>query len=63
MKRLEQLNLKGDINGDGKVDFIDLKMLTDNWLGDEPAADIAPPEGDGIINFLDFAVLAEDWKK
>jgi rhamnogalacturonyl hydrolase YesR len=63
IKRLEQSNLQGDINGDGKVDFKDLKILTDNWLDNWPTADIFPPEGDGIVNFLDFAVLAEDWKK
>jgi unsaturated rhamnogalacturonyl hydrolase len=45
------------------VDFDDLKILTDNWLGDEPAADIFPPGGDGVINFLDFAELAQDWLK
>lgn len=65
IKRLEEepVILKGDIDGDGKVDFKDLKILTDNWLGDEPTADIFPIEGDGIINLLDFAVLAQDWKK
>jgi rhamnogalacturonyl hydrolase YesR len=63
IKRLERTNLNGDINGDGKIDFKDLKKLTDNWLDNKPFADIAPPEGDGIINFLDFAVLAENWKK
>jgi unsaturated rhamnogalacturonyl hydrolase len=63
IERLGQPNLKGDINGDGKVDFKDLKILTDNWLGNWPSADIFPAEGDGIIDFLDFAVLAEDWKK
>jgi rhamnogalacturonyl hydrolase YesR len=54
----------GRLNSEAEVvDFDDLKMLTDNWLGDEPAADIFPPEGDGIINFLDFAELALDWLK
>lgn len=63
IKRLEQSNLKGDINGNGKVDFNDLKILADNWLGNGPTADIFPSSGDGIINFLDFAELAQDWLK
>ncbi|MDD5065135.1 MAG: glycoside hydrolase family 88 protein, partial [Phycisphaerae bacterium] len=55
---IERLNPEADV-----VDFDDLKILADNWLGDEPDADIFPAEGDGIINFLDFAVLAQDWLK
>ena len=55
---MERLNPEAEV-----IDFDDLKMLTDDWLGDEPVADIFPPEGDGIINFFDFAVLAEDWLK
>jgi unsaturated rhamnogalacturonyl hydrolase len=54
-------DIKGDIDGDGDIDFEDLKRLTDNWLGNEPSADIFPSEGDGIINFLDFAEFAKDW--
>ncbi len=50
---MERLNSEAEV-----IDFDDLKMLTDNWLGDEPAADIFPPGGDGIVNFLDFAELA-----
>jgi hypothetical protein len=55
---IKRLNSEAEV-----VDFDDLKMLTDNWLGDEPTADIFPPGGDGIVNFLDFALLAQDWMK
>jgi hypothetical protein len=52
----------GDLNNDCKVDFHDLKIMAENWLGSGPTADIVPPpSGDGIVNFLDFAVLAEWW--
>jgi unsaturated rhamnogalacturonyl hydrolase len=64
MKLLEEMEPpipKGDINGDGNVDFNDLDILADNWLGSEPTVDIAPAGGDGVINFLDLAELAEDW--
>jgi rhamnogalacturonyl hydrolase YesR len=64
MEMLEQMQPpepRGDIDGDGDVDFADLDILIDNWLRDEPSADIFPAEGDGIINFFDFAELAKDW--
>lgn len=50
----------GDINGDGKVNFKDLKILAQQWLQPPgtPSADIVP---DDIVNFQDFAVLAENW--
>jgi len=54
----------GDITGDGKVDYTDLKLMADQWLSPPgiPSADIAPsPNGDGIVNFLDFALFATHW--
>jgi len=56
--------LRGDINGDRKIDFTDLMMLACQWLEPPgiPSADIAPPPfGDGIVNMLDFALFAENW--
>ncbi len=61
-----QCGTPGDLNGDCKVDFADLKVLCEQWLQPPgiPSADIAPqPNGDGIVNFLDFALLAENWMK
>jgi hypothetical protein len=57
--------IAGDISGDGKVNFEDLKILAEQWLQSPgtPSADIAPISTDGIVNFLDFAVLAENWMK
>ena len=43
------------------VDMNDLEILTQAWLTDDSAIDIAPPGGDGIVNFLDFAALANNW--
>jgi len=51
------------LNQEADVDYNALKVLTENWLGDAPAADIYPSGGDGIVNFLDFALLAQDWLK
>jgi rhamnogalacturonyl hydrolase YesR len=61
LEQMQPPEPRGDIDGDGDVDFDDLDILIDNWLRDEPSADIFPVEGDGIINFLDFAELAKDW--
>ena len=52
-----------DINSDGIVDGVDLRILTNQWLGSpgDPSADIAPTPTDGVVNFLDFANLAQQW--
>jgi hypothetical protein len=54
----------GDVNDDGKVDFKDVKMMSDQWLQlktttTTPSADIAG--NDDIVNFEDFAELAMQW--
>ena len=54
-----------DINGDGSVNYLDLKILVDQWLTNPtvtPSANIAPfPTGDDIVNFRDFALLGSLW--
>ena len=54
----------GDLNSDGRLDFVDFATLADQWLWApaSPSADIAPiPGGDGIVDTLDLAVLAQNW--
>ena len=49
-----------DINGDGVVDYLDLAILTDQWLlpPGTPSADL---NNDGIVNFEDYAIFAQYW--
>ncbi len=50
----------GDLNADRTVDFVDLNILTSQWLGTpgNPSADIVR---DNEVNFLDFTALAQNW--
>jgi len=49
-----------DFNADGIVDGVDICMMVDYWLTDEPLYDIAPmPFGDGIVDVKDLILLAE----
>ena len=48
-----------DIYPDNKVDWLDLKVMGDNWLSTDPTpADI---DNSGDVNFPDFAILANNW--
>jgi hypothetical protein len=63
---LEEDVISGDLTGESRVDFEDLAILAEQWLGPpgNPSADIAPqPDGNNIVNFFDFAELAENWNK
>jgi hypothetical protein len=49
-----------DLNGDGIVDALDLCIVVEHWLTDEPLCDVGPmPWGDGIVDVQDLVVLAE----
>ncbi|MHC4258935.1 MAG: SUMF1/EgtB/PvdO family nonheme iron enzyme [Planctomycetota bacterium] len=49
----------GDIYPDNKVDWLDMKVLADNWLFDgNTPADI---DNSGDVNSVDYAILANSW--
>ena len=49
-----------DINGDGYIDWLDIGVLSEQWLeaGEDLDADI---NGDNKVNFKDFAKFADVW--
>ena len=56
---LTQAANPADIYPDNKVDWLDLKMMKENWLStDSTPADI---DNSGDVNAVDFAILAINW--
>ncbi len=56
--------LDGDVDGNGNVNFIDLKKLEDMWLWTgAPGSILEDAFKDGSVDFLDFAALAKNWKE
>ncbi len=47
-----------DMDGDGRVDEVDLGMMAEDWLGGSGLADL---DGSGDVEFGDFAILGADW--
>jgi hypothetical protein len=49
-----------DLNTDGIIDYLELVVLTDEWLGSgsQMPGDFYP---DDFIDFADFSVLAAEW--
>ncbi len=49
-----------DLNGDGKVDEAEVRIMTESLGKDDPLCDIGPtPFGDGIVDMKDLAVLTQ----
>ena len=56
----------GDLNGDCRIDFMDIQILTGQWL--EPSAGGVQANGgdlDGVegVNFTDFALSVDNWHR
>jgi hypothetical protein len=50
---------KGDLNGDGKVEVMDLGILLSAWgRTDKPPADL---NQDGIVDVVDLGILLSHW--
>ena len=50
----------GDINLDGRVDLLDLKMLSNDWLKQSGSLG-GDLNGSGNVDFNDFSILGENW--
>jgi hypothetical protein len=50
----------GDINLDGRVDFLDLRLLTSDWLKQQSGLS-SDLNSDGKVDFRDFSILGENW--
>ena len=50
----------GDLNADGRVDLLDLQLLTQDWLKQQSGLP-ADLNGDGKVDFGDFGILGENW--
>lgn len=58
-------NLRGDINNDNVVNYIDLSILQSNWLksGGDILNSNADINNDGNVNYIDLSILQSDWLK
>ena len=57
--------LPGDANMDGRVDSLDLTLLSANWGKSVPGGGNGWAEGDlngdGVVDMADLAILSADW--
>jgi hypothetical protein len=49
----------GDFNLDGRVDLLDLKLLTGDWL--KQTNSVSDLDGSGKVDFKDLGILGENW--
>jgi hypothetical protein len=55
--------LDADLNDDGIVDYADILLFSESWLGDGGPCVRADLNNDGIVNFFDFVTIAESWQQ
>lgn len=52
----------GDINGDSRVDLLDLSVFASYWGQSKPDEALTDLNGDGIVDLLDLSVIASYWE-
>ena len=52
--------LTGDLNLDGRVDLLDLKALSQDWLKQSSGLS-TDLDGNGQVDFNDFGILGDNW--
>ena len=50
----------GDVNQDGRVDLLDLKLLTGDWLKQQSGLS-TDLDGNGKVDFNDFGIFGDNW--
>jgi hypothetical protein len=60
--------LEGDVNGDGNIGLLDMKIFADHWLdfvcgGANSWCEKCDLDKSGGVDLVDFAYLGEDWGK
>ncbi len=50
----------GDLNLDGRVDLLDLQLMTGDWLKQQSGLS-TDLDGNGKVDFNDFGILGENW--
>lgn len=55
----------GDINGDGKVDLLDLSILANYWGHTDPKDSMVNlnPQIDTVVDIMDLSILANNWSE
>ncbi len=58
--------LRGDLNLDGRLDMVDLRLFGMDWLQQDCAApdwcSVSDLDRSGSVDFADFAILASNWR-
>lgn len=53
----------GDINGDSKVDLLDLSLVADKWESQNPDNPLIDINADGQVDLLDLSIIASNWSE